>query len=408
MWQQQSSSSFVDATGTEVAITVKDINKDIQQFDNISSDSDEKLKKYNEIQQKIAILESQKKQQFDVLELKKILQQKYFKWFNTTLFASVEEFWNSLYQFSEQELTMLWDIQKIFWRNAFFIAGSKGVLLQAINQSARGVLVGAPVSKVLAQCTSNLKKDGFICQDTSYQLYNTNRQWFNQFAVEGGSFPVGIQDLQTFRTTNLFALVDDSNLQKKWVHLLKYQLKAWSVDSFQAATEYPRPWGLTGDNLAGTWTTWENSFQRSSLAVDGSFLMWNKNNAKLMQFWREGQSTELSSRELPLAGGNAITKEFSEKTRVITSQESKYVYLFDPLHQSFVVYRSSPLKNNEPVNSSYKLQYFFSFKFSLGDLLVKDVFVREWEKPIAYFLTDKGIQEIRLYEYVDQYTQKSN
>jgi hypothetical protein len=70
-----------------------------------------------------------------------------------------------------------------------------------------------------------------------------------------------------------------------------------------------------------------------------------------------------------------------------------------------VTYRSSPLKNNEAVNTNYKLQYFFSFKFSLGDIQVKDVFVREGEKPIAYFLTDQGIYEVRLYEFIDQYSQ---
>ncbi|MEY3197830.1 MAG: hypothetical protein RL023_538 [Candidatus Parcubacteria bacterium] len=124
-----------------MTITVKDIQKDIQQFDNISSDSDEKLKKYNEIQQKLSLLESQKKQQFDVLELKKILEQKYFKGFNTTLFSSLEIFGNSLYQFSDQEKDMMGDMQSLFWKNGIFVAGSKGILLNAINQTTRGILV---------------------------------------------------------------------------------------------------------------------------------------------------------------------------------------------------------------------------------------------------------------------------
>lgn len=80
---------------------------------------------------------------------------------------------------------------------------------------------------------------------------------------------------------------------------------------------------------------------------------------------RAGEGPELSSRELALQGGNAITKEFSESTRVITSPESQYIYLFDTVNQSFVVYRSLPLKNKETVNSTYKLQYFYSFKFAL-------------------------------------------
>lgn len=406
-YMSQQNTSYIDQQWVEVSVSIEDIKEEIQEFDRIASDSDEKLKKYNTIQQKISILESQNKQQFDVIELKKILEMKYFKWFNTTLFASMNEFGNSLYQFSDQEKDMLWDVKNIFWKNGIFVAGDKGVLLNAINQTARGILVWAPVGKTLTKCNSNIKKDWFFCLDASYQLYNTNRQWFSQLSVVESAFPIWIQDFQTFRTTNLFALLEDKNLNAKWVYLLKYQLEPGKQDAFQKPVEYnqfvaQQTWV---QEVPESWNVQKSNYPWSSLAVDWSFLMRNKNDSRLYQMRRAGEGPELSSRELALQGGNAITKEFSESTRVITSPESQYIYLFDTVNQSFVVYRSLPLKNKETVNSTYKLQYFYSFKFALWESLVKDVFIRDGEKPLAYFLTNSGIVEVRLFDYIEQYSQ---
>ncbi len=40
----------------------------------------------------------------------------------------------------------------------------------------------------------------------------------------------------------------------------------------------------------------------ASYAIDGSFLSRGRNDAKLYQFWREGTSTLLSTRVVPLLG----------------------------------------------------------------------------------------------------------
>lgn len=69
-----------------VQFTIDDIKREIQEFDRIAVDSD-KLPKYESIQAKLAAIEAQGKQQADVIEMKKILDEKYFQWFNTTLNA---------------------------------------------------------------------------------------------------------------------------------------------------------------------------------------------------------------------------------------------------------------------------------------------------------------------------------
>lgn len=62
-----------------VQFTIDDIKREIQEFDRIAVDSDTKLPKYESIQAKLAAIEAQGKQQADVIEMKKILDEKYFQ-----------------------------------------------------------------------------------------------------------------------------------------------------------------------------------------------------------------------------------------------------------------------------------------------------------------------------------------
>ena len=51
-FMSQKNPSFVTGSGETLTISVKDVQKDIAEFDNIAADSDSKIKKYEEIQQK--------------------------------------------------------------------------------------------------------------------------------------------------------------------------------------------------------------------------------------------------------------------------------------------------------------------------------------------------------------------
>jgi hypothetical protein len=108
------------------------------------------------------------------------------------------------------------------------------------------------------------------------------------------------------------------------------------------------------------------------VAVDGSFLVWSQ--GKLYQFRRNPPTAfTLDYREVKLLGGDKVTSKYSDNVKVISSINSKYVYLFDKINQSFTVYESRPAKNGDQFASNYSLYYLFSFKFDLGTNPVIDL-----------------------------------
>jgi len=76
---------------------------------------------------------------------------------------------------------------------------------------------------------------------------------------------------------------------------------------------------------------------------------------------------------------------------VISHLNSKYVYLFDKINQTFTIYTSKPLKTNDQYNTQYDLYYLFSFKFDLSSEEVLDISVPEdtGNRPEMYILTNE-------------------
>lgn len=86
------------------------------------------------------------------------------------------------------------------------------------------------------------------------------------------------------------------------------------------------------------------------------------------------------------------------QSRVFSFVETRFVYIWDPETQIFNVYRSSPFKTNDAHTTDYKLPYFFSIKFTLGDQKIIDVFVEEGEKANLYVMTATEVRKISLDE----------
>jgi hypothetical protein len=92
-------------------------------------------------------------------------------------------------------------------------------------------------------------------------------------------------------------------------------------------------------------------------------LAWN--NGKLYQFRRNPPTAfTLDVREIKLLGGDKKTVQYSNDVKVISSVNSKYVFLFDRVNQTFTVYESRPAKSSDAYN--YGLYYVFMFKFDMG------------------------------------------
>ena len=134
-------------------------------------------------------------------------------------------------------------------------------------------------------------------------------------------------------------------------------------------------------------------------------------NGTLYQFWRNPPSAfTLGYRELKLLGGDKVANKYSNDVKVISSINSKYVYLFDRTNQSFTVYESRPAKNADQYVSTYGLYYLFSFKFDLGstdrvvDLEVPDP---TGDRPELYILSMDGVYRVQLSDYIDSIKQNN-
>lgn len=138
----------------------------------------------------------------------------------------------------------------------------------------------------------------------------------------------------------------------------------------------------------------------SSFAIDGSFL--TRNDGKLYQFRRNPPTAfTLDMREIKLLGGDKKALQYSDDVKVISSVNSKYVFLFDKINQTFTVYESRPAKSADAYN--YGLYYVFMFKFDIGTNKVIDVAIPEssGNRPEMYILSAEGVHKIDLYGFID-------
>ena len=142
----------------------------------------------------------------------------------------------------------------------------------------------------------------------------------------------------------------------------------------------------------------------NGFVVDQTFLAWG--GGKLYQFWRpEGQITKLDHREIPMIGGDKVVAKYSDNVKVLASETSPYVALFDRDNQTMTVYESSPVKTNANHKTSFKLYYLLRFKFDLSkssDRIVDMAIPTSTaDKPELHVLTTKGLYKINLYESID-------
>ena len=66
-----------------------------------------------------------------------------------------------------------------------------------------------------------------------------------------------------------------------------------------------------------------------------------------------------------MIGGEKTNYIYSDNVKIIASDSSPFIYLFDKDKQTFTVYESSPMKTNENYKTNFRLYYMFRFKFDL-------------------------------------------
>lgn len=390
--------NLVNSQWVTVSVTLEEIKKDIFLFQWLDSSSEEKSMKYHELMEKINMLQTKGKWLEDVAQLKKLLQAEYYKWFNISYINSLDKFddptWekkSKILALNSTELSKLWDLKSISYRKDINIAWVKSAMIWASNDVNRWNLVDYNLSDdELKWCNGNLLKDGFYCWTKNSQILSVNKAGSQTVTnSDADGFPANIAGLAVYGKSNLYVFQSNVSPIGNSRLAIRYRNTLWSQIIYQWWQKY----------LLNTWASFSSL---SNFAVDSSFL--TRNNGKLFQFWREpATSFNLAYREVKLLWWDKITTKYSNDVKIVSSLESKYVFLFDKVNQTFTVYESRPAKNWNQFATNYDLYYVFRFQFDLWTSKVVDVTIPDntWNRPELYILWGNAVYKVALHEFID-------
>lgn len=393
--------TYVTSDGVTVDLTIEDIKKDLFMFQGMDPTSEEKSIKYNEILNKLDVLQSKGRWLEDVAQFRKVLQSEYYKGFNIIYVSNLSKFDDptlgkktKILTFNTSELAQLGTIQGLYVARNMIVAWTKSALIGALDDTMRGSLIdyNFPSNDTLKWCNLNLLNDGLYCFTTNSAIYSINKEWSQPVTTTNNEpFTKNISAVATYGKSNLYVFENNVSAVGNTTLVTRYRNTLWSQIIYQWGQKY-----YITPNL--TWFATISGF--STFAIDGSFMTWN--NGKLLQFWRNPPTAfTLDVREVKLLGGDKKALQYSNDVKVISSVNSKYVFLFDRVNQTFTIYESRPAKNVDAYN--YGLYYVFMFKFDIGTNKVIDISIPDssWNRPEMYILSNDGINKIALYEFID-------
>lgn len=396
--------TFVTTDGVTVDLTIEDIKKDLFMFQGMDPTSEDKSIKYNEILSKLDVLQSKGRRLEDVAQFRKLLQSEYYKGFNIVHVTSLTKFDDDalgkktkILSFNPSEISQLGSIQSLYvWRN-MIVAWTKSALVGALDDNMRGSLVdyNLPSTDTMKWCNLSLLKDGLYCFTNNANIYSINKAWAQPVTTtDTQPFSKNIAGVMTYGKANLY--VFENNVSSAWNTTLvtRYRNTLGSQTIYQWGQKYYLGANMTGFSF-GSWF--------ANFAVDWSFLAWN--DGKLYQFRRNPPTAfTLDVREIKLLWWDKKILQYSNDVKIISSINSKYLYLFDRINQTFAIYDSRPAKNADQYNYNYGLYYVFMFKFDLGatnKVIDIDIPDPTGNRPEMYILTKEWVNKISLYEFID-------
>lgn len=402
--------TVVTSDGVTVDLTIDDIKKDLLAFQGMDPTSEEKSMKYKDLTEKLSVLEARGRRLEDVASLKKVLQSEYYKGFNISYISTLSKFddlslgkKSRILTFNDAEKTQMGNIMWISMWNNMIIEWTNSALVGAMDDNLRGVMIdyNLPDGDSIKWCGANLLKDGIYCYTPKWTIISVTKAGAQMVTNgDGESFSKRIGGISTYGKANMYIFETTVSAAGNTTLVTRYRNTLGSQTIYQWGQKY-----YLAPNLTGVSFGWSGF---SSYAVDGSFLAWHQ--GKLYQFRRNPPTAfTLDFREIKLLGWDTQTNKYSSNVKIISSINSKYVYLFDRINQTFTVYESRPAKNGDQFASNYSLYYLFSFKFDLGTNPVLDVEVPDptWNRPELYILSNEGVNKVSLFEYIDSIKQNN-
>ncbi len=374
LFKAENKEVYVNSQGVTVDLTIEDIKKDIVLFKSMDSAGDEKGMKYQEILNKLNVLETKWRWVEDIAQLKNILKADYYKGFNIITMNSLSQFDDAVagkkttvFTFNQAEKDKLWTLSTIDYQKDIMIAWSSAALLWTTSETSRGALIEYGIDDAIKGCSLSLLKNGFYCYTSNGKIYLMSKAWVEAVTTgDPDGFPTNIWGVGTYGKANMYVFAQNITDLSNSTFVTRYRNTLGSQSIYQQGQKYMVNPGLaTGLNFGSGFT---------NFAIDVNFLA--RSEGKLYQFRRNpATSLTLTYREIKLLGGDKMTSKYGNNVRIITPANSRYVYLRDKDNQTFTVYESRPLKTNDLYATNYNLYYLFRFSFDLGVNKVVDIAV---------------------------------
>jgi len=395
--------TYTTTSGIKVSVTIEDIKKDIYKFKTMDPTSEEKWVTYNEILDKLEILESKWRRLEDVTQLKKILQTDYHEWFNVVYISDLSQLddpatntTTKLLTFNDMEKERMGELHSMVWGNGLMVAGSKWSLLNTMNEDMRWTIL--EYDEDIRGCNTNLMWNGLYCYTKNWNIFSVTKEtWVEPVTTDSLWWFDNVIDVNVYGKSNMYTLSSSFN-GSGGNFIKRYRNAVGSQIQFQEWQDY-KIW-------ISSWIDFSTWF--SSFTIDSTFLAWS--NWNLIQFWRDDASSSvLTARSVPLLWWDTISNKYSNNVKIVSTFGSKYVYLFDKENQTFTVYDSRPVKTNDAFIQQYKLYYLFRFTFDLWESKIIDITIPEetWNRPELYILSANWINKVNLYEFIDSILENS-
>ena len=249
-------------------------------------------------------------------------------------------------------------------------------------------------------CSLSLSKKGLFCYTEGWDLFFVNKLWVEPMEVIDNDWATtSIGGIWTY-WNNKFYLFQKSPNNMANALLTRYSVVAWSENKYQNPSTY--------SIAVASWTVLPQEL--NGFAIDGNFMAWWDGN--LYQFWRSSNAwTTLEMRVIDIEWWDKTTlSPYSNNVKVLASDDSPYVFLFDKENQTLTAYESSPAKTHSNYTTNFKLYYMFRFKFALETETIIDAAVPSStaDRPELYLLSTDGVNKINLYEFIDAYKENRN
>ena len=404
---QENKIQFQTSTWEYIDLTIDSIKQDIFAFKILDPTSDEKSEKYNEISQKIQVVEDNGLWIEDVENLKSDLLQAYEEWFMVRVIKNLSQFDNEkigkktkIFTFTSSQKEALWDLVSIAVDSSVNVWWEQAALIWIVNDKTSVTPVAYNMWEPAKACSLSLSKKWLFCYTDWWNLFYVNKTWIEPMEVVDWDWSTtSIWGIWTYGN-NKFYLFQKSPNNMANALLTRYAVKP------RSESQYTNP--ITYSVVATTWTVLPQEL--NWFAIDGNFMAWWDGN--LYQFWRSSNmwsTLEMRIIDIEWWDKTALSP-YSNNVKVLASDDSPYVFLFDKDNQTLTAYESSPAKTHSNYSTSFKLYYMFRFKFALESETIIDAAVPSStaDRPELYLLSSDGVNKINVYEFIDAYKEDRN